>query len=396
MYLRHALDSWIEVASQPSSSSLSSAADEIITTGLRLQPNPNARRRRRPGDDGLYLAPHTTSGTSSQEEYEESESESDKVMTSSNEGIQPSPPRDQWRPPGDHPLSSTSSDNAFEDGDEDENATAIGLPPSEAIFTPQPNIFTHPQFAQSQTQSENNYSTIQRPSRALNQRHSYPAQPQHTPYNALAPSYQVDHDEQLRASLSTLLSCAAAARGLPKASGSSPDTQRRTTLSNRVDTTTLRMVPESEVLGSETATAQPPPDTEADSLSMGIREPTDKGKRKAAAAPGSAVRSSSKERRASKKMRRTSSTGPSLMEDVSPTLLTWVVSAGVVVLVSAISFSAGYVVGKEAGKAEASTFAEFGSGIRDAGRCGRDYIMEHGSSGLKRLRWTGATSSIRA
>jgi hypothetical protein len=84
------------------------------------------------------------------------------------------------------------------------------------------------------------------------------------------------------------------------------------------------------------------------------------------------------------------------MEDVSPTLLTWVVSAGVVVLVSAISFSAGYVVGKEAGKAEASTFAEFGSGIRDAGRCGRDYIMEYGSSGLKRLRWTSATSSIRA
>ena len=61
-------------------------------------------------------------------------------------------------------------------------------------------------------------------------------------------------------------------------------------------------------------------------------------------------RSSSRERRALKKARRTISN-----EDlhVSPTLLTWVVSAGVVVVLSALSFSAGYSMGKEAGRIEA-------------------------------------------
>ena len=38
---------------------------------------------------------------------------------------------------------------------------------------------------------------------------------------------------------------------------------------------------------------------------------------------------------------------------VSPTLFTWVVSVGVVVVFSAISFSAGYSMGKEAGRFEA-------------------------------------------
>jgi len=85
------------------------------------------------------------------------------------------------------------------------------------------------------------------------------------------------------------------------------------------------------------------------------------------------------------------------MEEISPTLFTWAVSAGIVVLVSAISFSAGYVYGREVGRAEAGVLADLRSGIRDAGRCGRDMILEHGGNGLKRLRWTtGAASGIRA
>jgi len=157
------------------------------------------------------------------------------------------------------------------------------------------------------------------------------------------------------------------------------------------------MVPESEVLGVETEQPLAAVVGQTDALSLANRDAPDKAKRKAAAAgPASGVRSSSRERRASKKARRTSSTVPWMVEEVSPTLLTWVVSAGVVVLVSALSFSAGYVVGREAGRAEAGTFSEFGSGMRDAGKCGRDYILEHGSNGLKKLRWTGATSSIRA
>lgn len=61
---------------------------------------------------------------------------------------------------------------------------------------------------------------------------------------------------------------------------------------------------------------------------------------------------------------------------ISPTLLTWVVSAGVVVLVSAISFSAGYTVGREVGKVEAS----LGGSGNDA-LCGKEM-----GRGLRKLR----------
>src|SRR5699024_2543701 len=37
---------------------------------------------------------------------------------------------------------------------------------------------------------------------------------------------------------------------------------------------------------------------------------------------------------------------------ISPTLMTWVVSAGVVVLVSVVGFGAGYVIGREVGRQE--------------------------------------------
>lgn len=51
-----------------------------------------------------------------------------------------------------------------------------------------------------------------------------------------------------------------------------------------------------------------------------------------------------------RKKRRASGEGGEMT--VSPTLMTWVVSAGVVVLFSAISFSAGYAIGKEVGRME--------------------------------------------
>ena len=41
------------------------------------------------------------------------------------------------------------------------------------------------------------------------------------------------------------------------------------------------------------------------------------------------------------------------LASITPTLMTWVVGAGVVVLFSAISFSAGYALGREVGRVEA-------------------------------------------
>lgn len=59
---------------------------------------------------------------------------------------------------------------------------------------------------------------------------------------------------------------------------------------------------------------------------------------------------------------------------VSPTLFTWVVSVGVVVVFSAISFSAGYSMGKEA--------ARFEAGMPGTGEGATACAREAGKSGL--------------
>ncbi|KAL8710662.1 MAG: hypothetical protein Q9225_007258 [Loekoesia sp. 1 TL-2023] len=336
-------ESWIEVSSQPSSSSQSSAATD--ENRLRLRHDYNFRRRRRlnphfrsPYD--LQVRPTSAAG-SSQEEYEESESESDRIMTSSNEGLD-AQLSDGISPPV--PTSSASepvSPGDNDDDDDDENSTALGVLTTEPVFTPQPNAFSHPPQGAATTrvqsaEARTSYFQNQRVPSSRPSAHSYPAHRSrsHTPYNVISPSHQADHDAALRASLSTLLSCAAAARGLPKRD---PPAQPTTRPSNRVEPSTLRMVPESVVLGEEATRPRP---KERRLSTDSTSSPRDKTKRKA---------STSRDRRDKKKTRRGS------IEDmsVSPTLLTWVVSAGVVVLFSAISFSAGYVVGREVGRVEA-------------------------------------------
>jgi len=71
---------------------------------------------------------------------------------------------------------------------------------------------------------------------------------------------------------------------------------------------------------------------------------------------------------------------------ISPTLMTWVVSAGVVVLFSAISFSAGFAYGKEYGRLEVA-------GGGGGGRCAREVAVSgRGYTGsLRRLRWGNAS-----
>jgi len=72
-------------------------------------------------------------------------------------------------------------------------------------------------------------------------------------------------------------------------------------------------------------------------------------------------------------------------EIITPTLMTWVISAGVVVLFSAISFSAGYAFGKEVGRSEAGVIGT-GEGVS----CGKEAMK----GGFRKLRW-GAASSAR-
>ena len=455
---KYYVDSWIEISSQPSSSSLSSNAtsDDIVTTGLHVQSDAQHHRRRRRRLQHLATAAaaninyshRVPSGEgSSQDEYEESESESDQVLSSSNEDIS-SRPRENVLMLQTHSVES-ASETTFS-SDEDDTSTALAFNQNAPSFTPQPNAFSHPPtssqgqaYSRATDPSNRSYipashsrlsatrTTTRRSSQSSEHtsrhRRQHQQQQQHSPYSMISPSHQADHDAALRASLSTLLSCAAAARGLPK-NDSQPATSRNNA-ENRVEPSSFRLIPGSVAMdedsGGEQKSGYPPTTTDGASPSRGASSavprhitrqhkqtlsdrstnspsPTNtnaaqKAKRKA---------SSSKDRStanpatspSSKKSRR-ATLGDSTAV-VSPTLMTWVLSAGVVVLFSAISFSSGYALGRQVGRTEAGN----GIGMRSFGvnggngsggvngLAGNDCGSEAVKGGLRRLRWGAAAA----
>ncbi|KAL5002418.1 hypothetical protein BDV10DRAFT_120575 [Aspergillus recurvatus] len=395
-------DSWIEVSSQPSSSSLSSAAttDDIITTGLRVQqaePDYHRRSRRRRLQ---RLAAVTTAQveysshepSSSQDEYEESESESDRVLTSSNEDIA-------------RPL--PHAGDSVPSSDEDDSSTALGMRISSSPFVPQPNVFSHPpvpggpswtrstERPYSDVSTSSRRTAVRRNSQADTRSSQRPSNQQHGPYSVISPSYHADHDAALRASLSTLLSCAAAARGLPKS-----ESQPAQSGTPRAQPASFRLVSESVALGEEVNEEDATSDREMRTSPRPQRpkQPqqlvTPYSPRESSSTRAKRRTSASKDRgsshAATKKSRRSTTT------ESSSAVMTWVISAGVVVLFSAISFSAGYVLGREVGKLEAGT--SIGSVLGDASApgsrvsasCGQEAVR----GGLKRFRWSpGSTVS---
>ncbi|KAJ5780373.1 hypothetical protein N7457_005533 [Penicillium paradoxum] len=396
-------DSWIDVSSQPSSSSFSSAAtnDDIITTGLRVehgQAGAYKRRNRRRRLQHLaaittaqvdYSSRDASQASSSQEEYEESESESDQVLSSSNE--------DMRRPTLPASLSARSSSDGASSDDEDDTSTALGMGISPSPFVPQPNIFTHPPAT-----SEPGWSTrrpqsgVPSTSRA-SRRESYPSprssrrrQYQHSPYNMLSPSHHADHDAALRASLSTLLSCAAAARCLPK--NDSQPSSSRAAPPGLAQPASFRLVGESVAIGEESSDEEVRPSPQYPEPITSIKAPQ-RHPREPTAPSGSPIakvkrRSSSPKDRsaASKKNRRASMTDS--VTPVSPTIMTWVLSAGVVVLFSAISFSAGYMLGREVGRTEVGMIGDGVPGPRPSAGCGQEAVR----GGLRKLRWGSAAA----
>jgi hypothetical protein len=385
-------DSWIELGSGPSSSSLSSVAEnEIITTGLKVQHDSNNHRRRRrsEGSGQFHLGTghgvRAAGGHSSQEEYDESESESDRVMTSSTEAVAILPLRNETRLPLRGPYSSSDTASELEDEDDDGNATAVNHPrSSRRQFEPRPNAFSHPSAQHAvRPQSGTAYTPRRPPTRTPSQRHSYPS---HSPFDVVSPNAHAENDEVLRASLSTLLSAAAAVRGLPKPGQSRNVTSNH---SSRIDPTTLRMVPESVALGaiveeSNCHAVSTGPASSSSSPRTASTSPTDKSKRKTGPPVNSSTRSSSKDRHTAKKIRRV---GP-LIDEISPTLLTWVLSASVLAIVGVVSFSTGYSMGKEAGHAEA--LGQVGAAGSSCGKEATSGLRGVGT-GLKRLRWTGGS-----
>ena len=302
-------------------------------------------------------------------------------MTSSGEG--PILPTDVSNRPD---MSPAQQSSASEEGaaplasdEDDEQRTAINYPiRNDQCFTPQPNAFSHPPSGQLRNASQPVPGSYFPSQRRTSTRHSSTSRqdtnnPNHMPQNILSPSYTAaaQHDEALRTSLSTLLSCAAAARGLPKPDNKrqnpSPPQPRR----NTVEPLSLRLVPESQLPANNSPpqlqepTFKPTLRRASTSTSTSSEQRLKENKRKAA-------RNSSRERRSLKKARRSSAASSEDLH-ITPTLFTWVVSAGVVVFLSALSFGAGYSLGREAGRLEAGGFAgdeHVRSCAREAGRSG--------------------------
>ncbi len=412
-------ESWVEVASQPSSSSLSSIGDDIVTTGLRVGSNSYPPRRRRSQQQqrpmpASFIVGHPASqrgATSSQEEYDETESEEDRVMTSSTEAVHPAANHLRQQPPLRGSAVDTDSDS-----DGDENATALGRPSNNTpVFRPQPNAFSHPPSHLAHRHSTGSAPSHHHPSHSRppmpNRPHS---RPHRGPPNFMSPSYQADNEAALRASLTTLLSCAAAARGLPK---QQQDERRAGPTAGVVPSSqpmSLRLVPESELMAPDTAPASKTAPARTASNSSAPSCPSSTSGREAAAVAAEktkrAAATQSKPPRATKKKRTSANT---LLDDttseettpfffsVSPTLLTWVVSAGVVVLVSVVGFGAGYVIGREVGRQEggagiASSLGG-GSGANGSSSCGGELVRAGGGAGtLRRIRWGGVGKSVAA
>ncbi|KAI1253471.1 hypothetical protein MGN70_005679 [Eutypa lata] len=441
-------ESWIEVSSHPSSSSVSSIGEEIVTTGLRVgnsypprrrrlnlrsyaQPSAQRQQQQHPRSTvSAQAVAAALASASSQEEYEESDSEDDRVLTSSTENIT-SPQGAGVGVVGSTPLRQVrrhpESDSSDED-DDDENATALGRRPPAEPFRPQPNAFTHPPSHLSHRHSASSAIPSHHPS--FSQRAS-------TRFDRRASNFMTpaDNDAALRASLTTLLSCAAAARGRPKDSGEqdnkggeAPRPAAAPAASNQP--VGLRMLSESELntpssppaaatttatTSSPSSSSPPQPQKAPRSSSPRTRatRPSSGEKIKRSSTPGTSGSRPPPPRATKKKKTAASAAAAAAAGDdaaatiISPTLLTWVVSAGVVVLVSVVGFGAGYVIGREVGRQEAalggarslagnasSSVFEGGGG---GGGCGAEVFRVGGSGGtLRRFRWGGGVSSVAA
>lgn len=355
-----------------------------------------------------HAATHT-GATSSQEEYDETESEEDRVMTSSTEAIHPS--ANLLR----QPTAVGAGMDIDTDSDDDENATALGRPSNAPAFRPQPNAFSHPP----------SYLTHRHSTSSAHQYHPSQSRPSlpnrsHTRSHRGTPNL-ADNDAALRASLTTLLSCAAAARGLPKTSDQHQPGSPRTGMGGigagvmpSSQPMELRLVPESELMAED-----PSPPSAGGAVGHGpvkalLRTASNSS---APSAPGSnasrdkefdsaqktkrAATGQGKSTRAVKKKRTTATPGfldGEISTLISPTLMTWVVGAGVVVLVSVVGFGAGYVIGREVGRQESGAlgFVSAGSTANASANCGSDLVRSTSGGTLRRLRWASMGRSVVA
>lgn len=221
----------------------------------------------------------------------------------------------------------------------------------------------------------------------------------------MSPAYQ-NNEDALRASLTTLLSCAAAAKNLPgkrnvAAEPSSGEPVMGAGVGPSSQPMELRLVPESELVpGASPVHVSPAPkqssrirqpttrttsNSSAQSAPVSVSSKEEKGKRAAST-------SQPKSQRAAKK-KRVSATGvdDNTVTWISPATLTWVLGTGVVLLVSVVGFGAGFVVGREVGRQDIlHTMGGGGAPISpgaNATSCGGEVIRSTSSGTLRRWRW---------
>jgi hypothetical protein len=218
---------------------------------------------------------------------------------------------------------------------------------TETVFTPPANAFSHPPSDRRMSETYLTHANST-PSSAI-RTDRYQRTRANLQRERTSGSFQPNHDAALRASLTTLLSCAAAVKPKEQRVGERPTRPA-------AERTAFQLVPESHLQRQRSPKA----------LKRRSRE-------------------SSKERHA-KKLKAVKTV--SNEETTSPTLTAWMISAGVVLVFSAISFSAGYAWGKEVGRLE----GEIGL---TGGSCGQEAMRSSGS-GLRKMRWSAGNSSIRA
>ncbi|KAI5306722.1 hypothetical protein KEM56_007458 [Ascosphaera pollenicola] len=521
-------DSWVEVSSRPSTSSMSSSVvDEeegIVTMGLQVQQQRRQdllRRRARLGvqanvetstsQAGTAAGTTTTSsaGTGNSQnayeqghqeneddnEHEANSSDSDHAMSSSTEDLASPTSRDMFfLSRGNSTTNSSASasvisseldeyDNDDDDDDDmdvDDSDDETALGPTNPSYTrvegfkPQPHVFSqftsptpspqnhhHHHHQQQQHRSRPNppsrlssqtirglgtrpSPSVSRPRLAASivspgttaqrpQQQQQQQQP-HSPLTAIYPSSarnQDDHDAALRASLSTLLSCA---RGLasndvvPQQNTPSANETAAAVVSAAPTTPVpgmLRLVPESvamarqaegnERTGRRTETnpaamkdGQGQGQARATPTATSSRQQSpSSAKKRSAPQTAQAVRASSRQvkRRqspSSLKRRRTSSENASMMQTayhqfLSPTILSYIVGGALIV-----AFSAGFALGRRSGRLESSAgmidFESGGGTTASAGAvseigsgCKREGIR--GIWELRKLGWLGTGSS---
>lgn len=218
-----------------------------------------------------------------------------------------------------------------------------------------------------QTSSEDNSRAVPTQSRmttAFASASSRPAQPARLHSFSRAPP-QPDHDAALRASLSTLLSCAAATRALPKPRSEHAGRSNLAPLSGAPHIQTLTLMTDEQreammdFMASTPATHHVGKQEQetTSSAQKTVSSPTTLKSRRTSVTEQVPESQTEQRKPAQHRKHKSSSANKGLSSVLSltssnVTYVTLAVSAAAVLLVSAITFSAGYHIGKEVGRGE--------------------------------------------